>query len=46
MRKPRVSSIKYVSISSMELTAATLSIKMYPSKLTKGELDIEDYQET
>ena len=44
--KPRVSSIKYVSIPSMELTAATLSIKIYLSKLIKRELDIGDHEET
>ena len=38
--KSRVSPIKYVSIPRLELTAATLSIKM--SKLIKRELDIED----
>ena len=46
IEKPRVSSIKYVSIPIMELTAAPLSIKMYPSKLIKRELDIEYYEET
>ena len=39
--KSRVSSMKYISILRLELTAATLSIKM--SKLIKRELDIEDY---
>ena len=42
--KSRVSSMKYISILRLELTAATLSIKM--SKLIKRELDIEDYEET
>ena len=42
--KSRVSPIKYVSIPRLELTAATLSIKM--SKLIKKELDIKDYEET
>ena len=42
--KSRVSPIKYVLIPRLELTAATLSIKM--SKLIKKELDIKDYEET
>ena len=36
--------MKYISIPRLELTAATLSIKI--SKLIKRELDIEDYEET
>ena len=36
--------IKYVSILRLELTAATLSIKM--SKLIRKELDIKNYEET
>ena len=42
--KSRVSPIKYVSIPRLELTAATLSIKM--SKLIRKELDIKNYEET
>ena len=42
--KSAVSPTKYVSIPRLELTAATLSIKM--PKLIKRELDIEDYEET
>ena len=42
--KSRVNLVKYLSIPRLELTAATLSIKM--SKLIKKELHIEDYEET
>ena len=44
IRKSRVSPIRYVSIPRLELTAATLTIKL--SKLIKKELNIEDYEET
>ena len=42
--KSRVNLVKYLPIRRLELTAATLSIKM--SKLIKKELHIEDYEET
>ena len=43
IRKSRVSPIRYVLIPRLELTAATLTIKL--SKLIKKELNIEDYEE-
>ena len=42
--KSRISSLKFVSILRLELTAATLSIKM--SKLIRNELEIEGFEET
>ena len=42
--KSRIGPVKYVSIPRLELTVATLSIKM--SKLIKKELNIKDYEET
>ena len=44
MGKSRVNLVKYLSIPRLELTVATLSIKM--SKVIKKELHIEDYEET
>ena len=41
--KSRVSPIKFVSIPRLELTAATLPIKM--SKLIRNELEIGDFEE-
>ena len=42
--KSRISPLKFVSIPRLELTTATLSIKM--SKLIRNELEIEDFEET